>query len=80
MFQRGIGPDAVLQVIGNGEMIANYPDETPHPEVLLLGFDAGGPIHVVVARNSVTRLCHVVTAYRPDPDLWEGGFRQRRWS
>jgi hypothetical protein len=31
MFQRGIGRDAVLAVIVNGEMIADYPDDGRYP-------------------------------------------------
>jgi len=38
MFQRGINPDAVAQLVANGEVIADYPDDQPFPSALLLDF------------------------------------------
>ena len=54
MFQRGIEPDAVMRVVTSGETLANYPDDQPFPSTLLLGFNAGQPIHAVVAQDPVT--------------------------
>jgi hypothetical protein len=31
MFQRGVGPDAVNAVISSGEIVADYPDDSPYP-------------------------------------------------
>jgi len=78
MFQRGIGRDAVLAVIVNGETIADYPDDERYPSRLLLGFDQGRPVHVVVAWDAETGTCIVVTAYEPEVDRWEPGFREGR--
>ena len=41
MFQRGIDPNAVAQVVASGEIIADYPDDQPFPSALLLGFHGG---------------------------------------
>lgn len=30
------------------------------------------------ALDAETGTCYIVTAYEPDPDLWENGFRVRR--
>lgn len=78
MFDRGITPEVVERVIGEGEVIASYPEDTPFPSTLLLGFDEGLPVHVVVARDPTARLCHVVTTYRPDPQVWADDFKTRR--
>ena len=78
MFQRGIRPDAVEDVVAAGEVIASYPDDAPYPSVLVLGFDQGRPVHVVVAREAGTAFCHIVTVYRPDPELWGDEFKTRR--
>lgn len=78
MFHRDITPDVAEHVIREGGMIASYPDDTPFPSMLVLGFDEGGPVHVLVARDATTRLCHVVTAYRPDPHVWNDDFKTRR--
>ena len=78
MFERRISRDAVLMVTASGEVIADYPDDTPYPSALLLGLPGGHPLHVVVARKPVDGTCTVVTAYRPDPTLWADDFRTRR--
>jgi len=39
MFQRSISPETIHMIIENSEIIMSYPDDTPHPGVLLLGFD-----------------------------------------
>lgn len=77
MFERGIAPAAVRTAVDAGEIIADYPDDRPHPSALLLGFVAGEPLHVVVARDPAGG-CTVITAYRPDPLLWSDDFRTRR--
>jgi hypothetical protein len=77
MFQRGISPEAVSELLQSGEVIASYPDDKPYPSVLLLGFVEQQPVHAVVARDPATAACYVVTVYRPDPLLWEPGFRTK---
>jgi hypothetical protein len=59
-------------------VIASYSDDAPYPSALVLGFDHGRPVHVVVARDGGTELCHIVTVYRPDPELWSDDFKTRR--
>ena len=78
MFQRGIDPDAVAQLVASGEVIADYPDDRPFPSALLLGFHADQPVHAVVARDPATGGCYVVTIYRPDPGIWDAAFKKRR--
>ena len=78
MFQREIDPDAVAQLVANGEVIADYPDDQPFPSALLLGFHADQPVHAVVAHDPVTGGCHVVTIYRPDSGIWDETFKKRR--
>jgi hypothetical protein len=78
MFQRGITPEAVERIVREGDVIASYPDDKPFPSMLILGFDEGQPVHVVVAQDTDTGLCHVVTVYRPDRAVWTDDFRTRR--
>ncbi len=78
MFQRGIDPDAVIQVVTNGEVLADYPDDQPFPSALMLGFHGGRPIHAVVARDPAAGDCYLVTIYRPDPAIWDEAFKKRR--
>ncbi len=78
MFERAIEEAAILEVVRTGRRIASYPDDTPYPSVLLLGFDGERPLHVVVGIVAEQQRCVVVTCYEPSPDLWDEHFTQRR--
>jgi hypothetical protein len=36
------------------------------------------PIHIVVGKDVEKERCIVVTAYEPDPSIWEPGFKSKR--
>ncbi len=78
MFERRISKSEALKVISDGDVIAEYPDDEPFPSFLMLGFVGGRPIHVVAANEADVLRCHVITAYDPDPALWDTDFRKRR--
>jgi len=77
MFERDIKVADVRSVIENGEILESYPEDHPYPSRLVLGMTATGPLHVVVADNSEAGETIVITAYRPDPGLWDEFFRRR---
>jgi len=62
----------------SGEVIAEYPDDSPYPSVLILASVAGRPLHVVAARDDGAKHCYVITAYVPDPAQWGSDFRTRK--
>ena len=78
MFERGIGKGDVQTVVAVGATIEDYPDDTPLPSRLVLGFVGDRPIHVVLAIDSAAAGCIVVTVYEPRPDQWEADFKRRR--
>jgi hypothetical protein len=78
MFARSISPDAVRHVVEEGEIIASYDDDTPHPSILLVGFQENNPLHGLLAYNGKTDTGYVVTTYVPDPAIWSDDFRTRR--
>ena len=78
MFSRSIDVREIATLSDKGEVIADYPDDKPHPSALQLGFVGGLPVQVVVARDEQTEDCYVVTVYVPDPKLWDNEFRTRR--
>jgi hypothetical protein len=80
MFERALSHADVLAVLRSGERIADYPDDTPYPSCLLLGYVGARPVHLVVAVDANRSLCYVVTAYEPDPARWEPGFKVGRSS
>ena len=70
MFQRSIGQAEVKEVIQSGEIVVEYPDDEPFPSRLMLGLSVGRTLHVVVAFDDRTKTCYIITAYDPDPALW----------
>ena len=78
MFERSIGVDDVLAVVTSGETISDYPEDTPFPTCLILGFVESRPIHIVVAKDGPKKTCHIITAYPPDPAQWKADFKTRR--
>jgi hypothetical protein len=78
MFERQISVEEVRDVLARGEVIVEYPDDTPYPSRLMLGWSNTRPIHVVVADNTAAAESIVITAYVPDPAQWEPDFRRRR--
>lgn len=78
MFERRITPEDARHVLMTGEVIEDYPDDTPYPSRLVLGWRGSQPIHVVAADNHVDRETIVITTYEPDPDQWNQDFMRRK--
>jgi hypothetical protein len=78
MAARDIEPDEVRAVITHGEVIANYADDTPYPSRLMLGWIKDRPLHVVAADNDDDGETIIITAYVPDPTLWDEDFRSKQ--
>lgn len=78
MFQRGIDELEVKDILEKGEIIEEYPDDTPFPSRLVLGWSALRPLHVVVADNQKSGERIVVTVYEPSPDQWDNEFKRRK--
>lgn len=78
MFERQITEQDVLNVLNDGIIIEDYPDDRPYPSKLLLGWCGIRPIHIVVADNKDDNEDIVVTVYEPDNTLWTPDFRGRK--
>lgn len=77
MFERRISADEVRYVLETGEAIEEYPDDTPYPSRLIMGWYKGRPIHVVAANNSLDKEIIIITVYEPDPSEWDPECRKR---
>ena len=77
MFEREISPEDVLEIVREGEIIKEYPEDKPYPSFLILSFVKNRPVHVVVARNDNDELCFVVTVYEPDKSMWSNDFKNK---
>lgn len=78
MFERNISSSVVEAVIQSGTVIERYPDDTPYPSRLLLGWEGRRPIHGVVADNPAEDQLIVITLYEPDPRRWDATFSRRQ--
>jgi hypothetical protein len=77
MFQRRVNEKDVRSVLETGEIIEIYPDDTPYPSRLILGWLGSRPIHVVAADNIADHETIVITVYEPDQDKWSPNFKRR---
>ena len=77
MFKRGILEQDIEQVMDNGLIIREYPEDKPYPSYLILGFIESVPLHVVFAVNEMDEKI-IVTAYQPDNSLWSNDFTIKR--
>jgi len=69
----------VLGALQAGEIIENYPDDTPYASCLVLGrTSTGRPLHIVCAPVPAERRLIIITTYQPDPARWDPALRQRR--
>lgn len=76
-LERGISRTEVVIAIMNGEVIEVYPTGRPNPSCLILHVESD-PVHVVAAADPAARICHIITAYRPDLEHFEQDLRTRR--
>jgi hypothetical protein len=68
----------VITCIQNGEIIEQYPDDTPYPSCLVFGiFSSDKPLHVVCGIDPCI-ICYIITVYNPDPDKWESDWKTRK--
>ena len=77
MSERQISVATVKHVLEKGEIIRDYPDDTPYPSRLILGWREKRPLHVVAASGEADQTI-IITAYEPDADLWEADFRKKK--
>ena len=77
MTERNIYIDDIISCLADCEIIANYDDDRPFPSCLILGKNIkGDAMHIVVSRDG--EYLYLITAYYPDLDIWEPGFKERR--
>ncbi len=65
--------------LSSGEIIEEYPDDTPYPSALILGRTAANrPLHVVCAPVLAEQRLIIITTYEPDPARWEADYKRRQ--
>lgn len=77
MFEREISDAEVNEVLINGTCIEDYPDDTPYPSQLILGFANEKAIHVVLANIVLENETVIITVYSPEAKKWTADFKTR---
>jgi hypothetical protein len=68
MGERKITMEQVKDVILTGKIIESYPDDTPYPSCLILGYlPDEQPLYVVCALG---KMMYIITAHWLDPEKW----------
>jgi hypothetical protein len=73
--ERLITPSEVQQVVLEGDLVEDYPDDVRGHSCLLLGAPRGRPVHVVCSPRG--EYLTIITAYIPEPAHWSPDFRRR---
>ena len=77
IYERGISPKDVKNIVKSGKIIENYPKDIPFPSYLILGFVNEKPLHVVAAIDHINKKAIIITVYEPNPKLWQKDFEKR---
>lgn len=78
MLERNINRAAVVEVITEGEQIRHYADDRPFPSSLFLGSVHDRVVHVIAALDADDQRVYVISAYEPDPEVFEPDHRTRK--
>ena len=77
LLERNITIADIVNGIATGEIIKQYEDDKPLPSCLILGNSVKNRyIHIVVSHD--VEYIYLITAYFPDLEKWENGFRTRK--
>ena len=78
MHERSIAEEDVEYAIASGKIIENYPNDTPYPGALLLGYAGTKAMHVVYAEDLTEGERIIITVYEPDTAIWCDDLKTRR--
>jgi hypothetical protein len=73
-----IGEGEVFEVVLEGKIIEDYPEDEPYPSCLIYGRTLEDrPLHVVCAFAKTEEAAIIITVYEPNPERWID-FERRR--
>lgn len=64
---RGITLDDIKHIVSMGEVVETYPNDTPYPSCLIMGYVRSKPLYVLCALGE---LAHIITVHWLDPKKW----------
>lgn len=75
--KREVEKHDLLDIIMNGEIIEQYPNDYPLPSCLILYLKVNGkPLHLVCSMGN--NKVYIITVYEPDLEYWESDFMTRK--
>lgn len=78
MFQRNVTTDVIKEIVIQGEVIEEYPNDFPCPSLLILGYNKKNPLHVVIGKCEDH--ARIITVYIPDEKHWIDDKKRKRKS
>lgn len=78
LIERNISRKTAYNVILNGEIIEEYPNDKPFESCLIFGMDTDRPIHICCAYNNIDDCVVIITTYVPDEIIFEKDYKTRR--
>jgi hypothetical protein len=75
--QRRIKTRDIEQALKTGTIIEEYPDDPRGASCLIFGAVDERPLHVLCGRLYAEEIL-IITAYEPDPEEWEDGWKTRK--
>jgi len=75
-MEREIRLEDVMNAIKTGQIIEDYPDDTPFPSCLISGRSGSKVIHVCASIGD--GYMYVITAYVPNHEKWEADWKTRK--
>jgi hypothetical protein len=77
IFQRNIPQKDIKKALADGEIIEQYEEDYPYPSCIVLGPKRGANnLHVVCGIGD--EKLWIITAYKPDREIWDESLKQRR--
>ena len=76
-IERVIDSSDILEVLRNGEIIEDYPNDHPYPSCLMLAFPKNGkPIHICcgIGEGNI----YIITVYYPTTEKREEDMKTRK--
>lgn len=77
LVERSISVDDIIKCINTEKIIKQYEDDKPLPSCLISGKSVNDKaLHVVVSNDE--NYIYLITAYYPNPELWNEEFDERK--
>ncbi len=79
MVEQNISFEELDEVFLDMELVETYPEDTPFPSCLVLGYTKQRePLHLVYAVDEIEEKVYIITIYKPDQRKWQKDYKRRK--